>query len=346
MGGAASFTVIGRDYRTRVAYCRAVEVDAVADLRWLLLAPALLASDTEYPCDHVGFDGAQRVAIEQWLASVAREPQALYAFLERARPAREVPMRLGRYAERLLAFYLTHGPLHAMVAANLAVLHPPGEHRGANGDHTTKGEIDFLLTGPDGERLHWELALKYFVARDLPAPTIDDYLGPDSSESFRIKVEKLVCRQVVQAPPPPYDDHAWTPQLFTRGQMFYRFGREATACAVLNPAHQRGFWVPFGALDELATLPPAHAFVRLPRAQWMAPRVHAEAMALAPLREAIARSWRDAATRRPGTPPVGIMVAEVAPGVDGAGWREVARGFVMPESFDHGHGRGHRPRAG
>ncbi|MBK9072349.1 MAG: DUF1853 family protein [Myxococcales bacterium] len=321
----------GADYDMGEAYCRRVEVDVVADLRWLLLSPPLLGGDDEYPCDNVVFTAAERMELEAWLEALAQAPQPLIDFLASARPNREVPMRLGRYAERLLAYYLNAGPIHRLVAANLPIMAPPNRDGGIATDHTTLGEIDFLLTGPGGQRLHWELALKYFVARDVEAPGIDDYIGPDSSESFRRKVEKLVRHQVRQAPPPPYDDRAWASQLFVRGQMFYRLGRQVTACSVLAQAHGRGFWVPFAALPELQARPRAHGFVILPRAQWMAPRTHQIAMNVAQIAAEVSRLWQVAEAARPQTPRAGLMIAEVAPRADGQGHDEVARGFVMPD---------------
>ena len=325
--------MIGADYDTGEAYCRRVEVDVVQDLRWLLLSPSLLGGDAEYPCDNVVFEAAQREALDTWLAGLARAPQPLIDFVARARPPREVPMRLGRYAERLLAYYLHAGPIHRLVAANLPILAPPAGDGVAATDHTTLGEIDFLLTGPRGERLHWELALKYFVARDVAAPSIDDYIGPDSSESFRRKVAKLVQHQLVQAPPSPYDAHAWAPQLFVRGQMFYRLGRDVPGCSVLAVDHGRGFWLPFAALDELAARPRGHGFVVLPRAQWMAPRTHQAAMGVTQLATEVSRLWQLAEVARPQTPRAGIMIAEVASRADGQGYDEVARGFVMPATL-------------
>lgn len=333
MGRAASFTVIGADYDTGEAYCRRVEVDVVQDLRWLLLSPPLLGGDAEYPCDNVVFAAAQRDEVEAWLVTVAGAPQSLIDFVARARPSREVPMRLGRYAERLLAYFLHAGPRHRLVAANLPIWAPAKAAGGAASDHTTLGEIDFLLTGARGERLHWELALKYFVARDVAAPSIDDYIGPDSSESFRRKVAKLVHHQLVQAPPPPFDEHAWAPQLFVRGQMFYRLGRDVPGCSVLAVDHGRGFWLPLAALDELAARPRGHGFVVLPRAQWMAPRRHGAAMDVPQLAAEVSRLWQVAKAARPQTPRAGIMIAEVAPRADGQGFAEVARGFVMPDAL-------------
>lgn len=320
----------------------------MADLRWLLLSPPLLRDDAEYPCSHVGFTAGERAAIEAWLAAVAARPEALMAHLQAARPAKEVPVRLGRYAERLLMFYLQHGPLHRLVAANVAIVAPPAERPDGGRDHTTKGEIDFLVEAANGERLHWELAVKYFVARDQPVLAIDDYMGPDSSESFRRKVEKLVKHQAAQRPPPPYDSVAWRPQIFSRGQMFYPLRRYVgldegvTPCRVLAPDHRRGFWLPIAQIGALAAPEVAARlvgaaptrFAILERAQWMASRRHGDPLRVlddvAALRAAVLAKWADAAMRRAHAPRAGIKIAAL----DAVG-DELARGFIMPDELAH-----------
>jgi Rad3-related DNA helicase len=118
------------------------------ELRWLLLSPPLL--DTA-PGAHSApvqqFSPAERGAISAWLDGIDRAPQALYeavhAITARGtdlRLARPPSLRLGRRAERLMAFFLRYGPTHCLVAANI-----PLRHLTPDGDRTTLGEIDFLL---------------------------------------------------------------------------------------------------------------------------------------------------------------------------------------------------------
>jgi uncharacterized protein len=109
--------------------------------------------------------------ISAWLHTIHLDPSPLHEFLTGAQPANEVPMRIGRYAERLIQFFLINGPTHQLVAANIVCT--AGEP--TTKDHTTLGELDFLLRDRQANALHWELALKYFVANDVPEPNIVDY---------------------------------------------------------------------------------------------------------------------------------------------------------------------------
>ncbi|HPH64672.1 MAG TPA: DUF1853 family protein [Kofleriaceae bacterium] len=297
-----------------------------ADLRWLLLTPPLLSSAAM-----VNFSLAERTQIEAWLATVEQQPEALHAFLAAHQPANEMPLRIGRYAERLLQFFLLHGPTHRLVANNLIVRKRTSDDPARASDHTTLGEIDFLVEDATGVKLHWELALKYFLALDVPAPRVLDYLGPDGTEALSRKITKL-DRQLHQAVPAPYDGDQWLPQGFTRGCLFYR--RPPTQLPVeLNPQHQRGFWLPF---EQLAGWPSTQRYILLTRSQWLAPRRWPAVLTGAELSEQLLARWRqqgELMAQRSGGTLSGQMIALVEPDTDGSMFRETARGFVMPPAF-------------
>jgi hypothetical protein len=103
--------------------------------------------------------------------------------------------RIGRYAERLLEFYLTHGPVHRLAAAHVPL------RSEVNGLKVTHGELDFLLTRSQntsqGQRLHWELAVKFFVCTATgPAATPADFIGPNGVETLAHKWHKLFAKQL------------------------------------------------------------------------------------------------------------------------------------------------------
>ena len=310
-----------------------------ADLRWLLLTPPLLSGAAM-----VNFSLAEQQQIEGWLATVAQNPGPLHAFLEAQQPANEMPLRIGRYAERLLQFFLLHGPTHRLIANNLIVRKRTSDDPARATDHTTLGEIDFLLENAAGVKLHWELALKYFLALDMPAPRVPDYLGPDGTEALSRKIIKL-DRQLRQAVPAPYDGEQWLSQGFTRGCLFYR--QPATQLpAELNPQHQRGFWLPF---ELLAEGPTAQRYILLTRSQWLAPRRWAAALTAAELSEQLLDRWRqqtELMAQRNSGKLSGQMIAMVEPVaplsssagfVASEGFHETARGFVVPPGFALAH---------
>ncbi len=235
----------------------------LATLRWLLLsAPLVVPPD---PTAQLAVFNAQDTSdIDQWLAaleadSIAGNPLALW--MQSRQEA-----RIGRYAEQLLEFYLTHGPAHRLAAA-----HVPLRSR-VDGVQITHGELDFLLSDAQGQRLHWELAVKFFLCTattDTATPA--DFIGPNGVETLAHKWHKLFANQLTRAQahalPAPWCDQHWQPQAFTRGWMFYRWGQAVPQCAALHPAHGKGWWIDYA---QMHTLPQAQ-YAFLPRLHWMAP---------------------------------------------------------------------------
>ena len=250
------------------------------ELRWLLLSPPLL--DTA-PGAHSAavqqFSVAERQAIAMWLDVIDREPAALFDFVHPTRAgvtdtdapfgdreARPPSLRLGRRAERLMSFFLRHGPTHRLVAANI-----PLRHVSPQGDRTTVGEIDFLLRDSEGRTWHWELAVKFFLCTsEGQHATAADFIGPDRAETFDTKLRKMFDRQLRHLPPPPWDTETWTPAACTRGRLFYRYGSTVPQTLGVHPDHLQGRWIERDRLGELpaATEPVWH---RVPRNDWMCP---------------------------------------------------------------------------
>jgi len=245
------------------------------ELRWLLLSPPLL--DTA-PGAHAApvhqFSAAERHLVSAWLDNIDRAPQALFEAVHAnpatgtdALPHRPPSLRLGRRAERLMAFFLQHGPTHRLVAANI-----PLRHVSPEGDHTTVGEIDFLLHDFDGHRWHWELAVKFFLCTvSGPHAAAADFIGPDRAETFDTKLRKMFDSQLRHRPPPPWDNETWTPAACTRGRLFYRHGGEVPRTPGVHPDHLQGRWIERDRLDQLpaASDPVWHV---VPRNDWMCPR--------------------------------------------------------------------------
>lgn len=298
------------------------------ELCWLLLSPPLLAPAAAQgtPARIQQFTAGERSAIEAWLAALAQDPAPLLAHLRAALPASGAPLRLGRRAERLLEFFLRHGPTHRLVAANVALRQPTL----AGGDHTTRGEIDFLLEDAAGRPWHWELAVKFFLCTARGATAVaDDFIGPDRIERFSAKLHKLFTRQLAHRAPPPYEARAWQPAAYTRGFMFYRYGARAPQCELLDARHGHGWWI---ARDEAETLPRC-AFVLVERSQWMGGLPGGPVLDLAGLLAAIDRRWAGAAPRGARRWPGAQMVALVGAGEHGSS-RVMERGFVVPQGWE------------
>lgn len=235
-----------------------------AALRWLLLSAPLVVAPPGAHAQLATFDATEHAGVAQWLCSLQAHPQALVAWMQ-AKPE----VRIGRYAERLLEFYLTHAPAHPSSPAplhRLLAAHLPLRSE-VNGIKVTQGELDFLLISAQGQHLHWELAVKFFLCTatgDVATPT--DFIGPNGVETLAHKWHKLFARQLTHTPPEPWNAQAWQPQAFTRGWMFYRWGTTVPQCDALYPRHGKGWWI---AIAHMHTLPDA-LYAYLPRLHWMA----------------------------------------------------------------------------
>jgi uncharacterized protein len=297
------------------------------DLEWLLNSPSLLLN-SELAAQSIRRpepDLTSNAEVQAWLQALRAQPAPLLQFVARHHSAAK-PLRLGRYAERLLEFYLRHGPAHRLVVANIPLRRAPDAPRT---DHTTVGEIDFLLLDAAGQPWHWELAVKYFLCRaSALTATPDDFIGPDAVETLRSKLQKLE-RQLRHTPPAPWDATPWQRAAFSRGWMFYRLGNPVPTCAVLHPQHLKGWWLPVGELSQL----PHPRFALLGRQNWMSAFDPAQDTALAQGSASEIALHLHALWAQPTPTHYKKPGAQMLVGLhQTAGlWHEAARYFICPE---------------
>lgn len=289
---------------------------AVRDLGWLLASADLLAASPEAPLARPWADREEAARVLAWLAALDADPAPLRQAVEAARPT-----RLGRYAETLLAFFAAQAPCWRLVAANLPV----------RVSGRTLGECDFLLVSPQGERLHWELAVKcYLCAATAGAAALSDYVGPNLADRFDLKYRRLVDHQL---PLTEREEFAftgqagpWAASMFVKGWLFYRDGAQPLAPAALDVAHSRGFWAARGDWPALVARQPAGTrWVVLPRLAWLAPR---RLEADDPLQPVEAPALFEAVLAREAP----SLVAALTQGEDGA-WHEISRGFLVDDAW-------------
>jgi hypothetical protein len=282
----------------------------VRTLAWLLDAPDLLDPLAERWQGRVVSLGEVGPAIRGWLTALDHAPASLHAHL-----GLQPFTRLGRYAEKLLAFYLAH----------LGVLFAHGvQVRSEHG--ATVGEFDFLLK--QGEALvHWEFATKLYLLESSGHGRHADYfVGPNLADTLGVKVRKIMDQQLSLSQHPAarmqlqYPVHA--AQALVKGWLFYRECTPAYPQGVAA-AHCRGFWRP---LSETGTLA-ADAFLILPRLEWLAPaKAAVDASSLlwpAELGAELAR--RFAASSAP------VLVALMKRSDDRL--LEFDRGFIVPDDW-------------
>ncbi|VWC49983.1 hypothetical protein BLA6993_07818 [Burkholderia lata] len=293
---------------------------AVRDLGWLLASPSLLTAVPDAPLARPWLDSAGQAAVEAWLAALDAQPEPLHRALDGFRPT-----RLGRYAECLLEYFLTHGPSLRLVAANLPLR--------SNGK--TLGEVDFLVDAPDGRRLHWELAVKCYLCAPVQAgASLADFVGPNLVDRFDRKRRRLLEHQLRLGDRDGFARLGYgapsAAQMFIKGWLFYPHGVPLpSVSAEIAPDHPHGFWLTHAQWPAWAAAQRAGvAWSVLPRLAWLAPRRAAAGSGFEPEPLVAALELPSVLTAREAPALIGIHEK----GSDGT-WRETARGFVVPDDW-------------
>lgn len=242
----------------------------VRDLAWLLDSPDLLDPKSQQWRGQIAalnFSAGSVAANAEWLHALDADPQELRAWLQLGPYT-----RLGKYAEKLMAFYFRHAGMlraHGVQVRN--------EHKG------TVGEFDFLLQH-DGKFVHWEFATKFYLLQKLDATDkgsadelagnrADYFVGPNLADSLGAKMRKILDRQLSLSSHPAAQTHLPQPvehaQALVKGWLFYHESDfQSAEAGGVTKSHCRGFWRALSALDEM----PADAhYLVLPRLSWLAP---------------------------------------------------------------------------
>lgn len=223
----------------------------VRALAWLITSPNLLAADAQQWHGKIAILPPDTEVVP-WLYGLDQHATELHAFL-RIGPFE----RLGRYAEKLLAFYFLHQG--RLVGHGIQVY----DER-----HQTVGEFDFFLKSGNAV-VHWEFATKlYLMAGNEEG---DCFVGPNLADTLQAKMRKILDRQLALSRHPAAA--AFLPaeiagaQALIKGWLFYRGDESVTLNAGLTADHCRGFWCTRAEASGLE----AERFVLLPRLSWLAP---------------------------------------------------------------------------
>jgi uncharacterized protein len=283
----------------------------VRTLAWLLDAPDLL--DPNAPEWHGKIASIEPVDETTcgWLAALDRAPEQLHAYL-----GIQPFTRLGRYSEKLMAFYLEYRQL--LFAHGVQV----------TAGNATIGEFDFLLRQGDA-LVHWEFATKlYLLESSGHGHQADYFVGPNLADTLGAKVRKIMDRQLTLSQHPAAQPHLPQPvmaaQALVKGWLFYHGQTPAPVQPRgISHAHCRGFWCP---LEEVERLPAQH-FVVLPRLSWLAPAkiAHQEGIGKAELKTRLTAHFKSNST------PALIAVLEPV----GDCLLEIDRGFIVPDDWRH-----------
>jgi hypothetical protein len=304
-------TAFQTQFHQRHGHLRDPHVRALA---WLLTSPNLL--------DALAARWHGAIALldddahgDAWLTALDPEPAALHAAVD-AQPT----LRLGRYAEKLLGFYLQQQG--RLFAANIQI---------RAGASDTIGEFDYLLHDPAGDALiHWEFATKFYLLESQrTTPQADCFVGPNLADTLGAKMDKIMERQLRLSHHPAALSYLPMPvshaQALVKGWLFYR-----DPAVPLPPGmgvaadHCRGFWCTRG---ELAADPGYGdaTYAILSRLGWLAPA------RLAATQTVTADELQAVLTAMHAGDPAPVLVAAMAREGDVA--LESSRGFIVPDDW-------------
>lgn len=301
----------------------------VRALAWLLYAPDLLAADAACWEGRIATLGQLSPEVAGWLHDLQYDP-VLNAALH-AHMAQQPSGRLGRYAEKLLGFYLRQQD--CLVAANLQV-------RNQGATRETLGEFDFLVRSPDAENdagvVHWEFATKFYLLQAREASMqaqADAFVGPNLADSLGRKMRKIMQQQLRLSEHPAAQAVLPAPVVAARalvkGWLFYSLGVELLLPAAMgiNADHCRGFWCDAPSLHAIDD--GAACYALLPRLSWLAPAClpAGQGMSLAQLLGKLEEMFQADDS------PVMVAQCRVQEG-DEPELLEVARGFVVPPQWE------------
>jgi uncharacterized protein len=282
----------------------------VRTLAWLLDAPDLLDPHAAAWHGRVAtLDPVDDNTVD-WLSSLDHAPQHLHAYL-----GLQPFTRLGRYAEKLMAFYLEHQ----------GVLHAHGVQVRA-GKNDTIGEFDFLLRRGDA-LVHWEFATKlYLLESSGHGHQADYFVGPNLADTLGAKIRKIMEQQLSLSQHPAAQFHLPQPivaaQALVKGWLFYQ-GQTPLPVRPqgISQAHCKGFWCALAETDMLV----GDRYMVLPRLEWLAPAkaTLAQTLDASALREVLYAHFSESVT------PILVAVLEAK----GNYLLERDRGFIVPDDW-------------
>lgn len=292
----------------------------VRALAWLLSSPDLLDKDAKIWRHQIGtLDLPDPEQLRAWLLSLDKQPTALHEALKIHKF-----LRLGHYAEDLLAFYFKH--------VGLLYGHGVQVH---NERSETVGEFDYLLFA-DGGLLHMELASKFYLFHPslaVKTSTTDggrianvyDYIGPNLNDSLGAKMQKILQRQLNlsqhDAARKLIPTKIVAARALIKGWLFYRSAERRQVVEGINPNHCLGFWWTQSEFEQLAV---SYA-LKLDRLQWLAP-------AQVTVDEVLDRALiLDALHRHFQVDTTPVMVAIMKK--NGDVMQEFCRGMVVPDDW-------------
>ncbi|WP_404361693.1 DUF1853 family protein [Marinobacter sp.] len=282
----------------------------VRHLAWLCEAPSLVQAPNVF---HLS--GELPGNLPEKLLELDRNPAPLLHLF-----GKTSPVRLGQYFETLYGFLLTH-----ILGWEVLLRNAPIRDKARR----TLGELDFIVRNPATGRLqHHEVAVKFYLGVGGDAETL--WYGPNAHDRLDLKTRRILDHQATMT------DRPETRRLLAEfgfageidafilmpGYLFYPDTPAPSPdipCWV-NPDHQKGRWIRWRELCQVDT----SSWTHLQKPHWLGPYQSAGP----PDTQATCSALEE--VRGSGTPR---LFARMAPWKDGAGFGEIQRYFVVPDSW-------------
>ena len=150
---------------------------------------------------------------------------------------------LGKYAEKLIEYYLANHPSYHLHASNLQLIK----------NKKTIGELDFLFDQfSDKQSYHLEFTLKYYLKTKLNGKSI--FLGHGAKDQLSRKAGRLVryqskaLRDNRSLLPKPLQAIYFKPKILMKGCLFYPYD-EWNNKSRFNPFNQ-AWWLNFNDINK------------------------------------------------------------------------------------------------
>lgn len=226
------------------------------DLQWTVESPSLLDFESsELSKPSVEFTDVKLGDLRTAAPSTVESNRAaeLLQFVD------PCPRRVGHYMEALVHFQLAHVMQRKIFARQQQIFE----------GKQTLGELDFVYESDQGEAVHLEVAVKFFLYLPgrvgFPCP----FIGPNSIDNFTRKTQRMLTHQL------PLSDR-WVGKV-DRKEMLVK-GRIFTNPTVGNPMETpvtlaadclTGTWLWAHQLDWFRDWPSDHRFVVLSKPHWL-----------------------------------------------------------------------------
>ena len=310
----------------------------VQDLVWVMESPVFL--NPEYiPTLEQGlpvimdneFCSKLLNSSRQWLAALDTDPEPLKRFLNN-----NTSKFLGPYFELLVEYWIKERINPQFFKSHIQVFN----------NNRTFGEYDFLFSSANDNKLvHLEVAVKFY----LYYQTIDGevrFIGPNANDSLDIKLNHLLNHQLKLSKSAPgqmaihsmgFRNTVLT--VLMKGYLFYppEYSEQADLPKYLSSTHLKGWWT---SLKQFCV--PCHGsenrWTILEKSQWLGPLlIHSDSMVILldinELKTLCLEHFKD--NQR------SLLVVELEK-KKLENWQEVARGFVVSDTWPELKVRGKR----